>query len=160
MSRHGYSEDGWDDAESQWASIRWQGQVASAIRGKRGQAFFVALVDALDAMPVKRLIVGALEKDGEVCAFGCLGRARGIALAQLEPERTEDGDEPEWDHDALGEAFDIARQLVAEVMYQNDEACVETPEQRWSRVRGWALKRIRPETLVPGDTIEKLRGAK
>jgi hypothetical protein len=149
MSRHGYSEDGWDDPESLWASLRWQGQLASAIRGKRGQAFFVALVAALDAMPEKRLIAGALEREGGVCALGCLGRARGLSMAQLEP----DEDEPEWDLDALGEAFGIASCLAAEVMYQNDEMCVPTGEERWRRVRAWALRQIRPETLVPDEGI-------
>jgi hypothetical protein len=34
MSRSGYS----DDLEN-WSLIRWRGAVASAIRGRRGQAF-------------------------------------------------------------------------------------------------------------------------
>ncbi len=139
MSRHGYSEDGWDDAESQWQSIRWSGQVASAIRGKRGQAFFVALVEALDAMPEKRLIAESLEHDGQVCALGCLGRHRGIDMRGIDTE----------DHDKLGDTFGIARQLAAEVMYQNDESPAHTDEERWERVRRWAIGHIRPETLVP-----------
>lgn len=48
MSRSGYSNDGENIA-------MWRGQVASAIRGKRGQAFLRELVEALDAMPEKRL---------------------------------------------------------------------------------------------------------
>lgn len=144
MSRHGYSEDGWDDAESQWRSIRWSGQVASAIRGKRGQAFFVALVEALDAMPEKKLIAGDLEKEGAVCALGCLGRHRGIDMSKLDSEN----------HDALGETFNIAHQLAAEVMYVNDEAWAKSDEERWARVRAWALRQIRPDTLVPSPAPE------
>lgn len=34
MSRSGYS----DDCESQWSWIKWRGQVASTINGKKGQA--------------------------------------------------------------------------------------------------------------------------
>lgn len=51
MSRSGYTEDcdGWD-------LIRWRGAVASAIRGKRGQAFLREALAALDAMPEKQLI--------------------------------------------------------------------------------------------------------
>lgn len=78
MSRHGYS----DDCEH---VAMWRGVVASATRGKRGQAFFRALVDALDAMPEKRLIAGLLEDaEGSVCALGCLGRARGIEPSSLD----------------------------------------------------------------------------
>jgi hypothetical protein len=47
MSRSGYSDD-----HSEWDLIRWRGAVASAIRGKRGQAFLRELLVALDAMPV------------------------------------------------------------------------------------------------------------
>ncbi|HEU4544297.1 MAG TPA: hypothetical protein VFR23_24415 [Jiangellaceae bacterium] len=140
MSRHGYSEDGWDDQESQWASIRWAGQVRSAIRGKRGQAFLVALVEALDSLPEKRLIAESLQDEGEVCALGALGRHRGIDMRGLDPE----------DSVAIGETFGIARQLACEVMYQNDENSL-SPEERWRFVRAWALRQINPETLVPED---------
>lgn len=48
MSRSEYSEN-----LDSWSLIRWRGQVVSAIRGKRGQAFLRELVDALEAMPEK-----------------------------------------------------------------------------------------------------------
>ena len=51
MSRSGY-HDGID----QWDLIRWRGAVASAIRGKRGQAFLREMLDALDALPEPKLI--------------------------------------------------------------------------------------------------------
>lgn len=44
MSRHGYSDDCHDDILS---FGQWRGQVASAIRGKRGQAFLKELIAAL-----------------------------------------------------------------------------------------------------------------
>ncbi len=63
MSRSGYS----DDLDS-WALIRWRGQVASAIRGRRGQAVLRDLLAALDAMPEKALVASELETpQGEVC---------------------------------------------------------------------------------------------
>lgn len=63
MSRSGYI-----DELDQWDLIRYRGQVASAIRGKRGQAFLRDLLAALDAMPEKRLIAGTFERDdGDMC---------------------------------------------------------------------------------------------
>lgn len=134
MSRHGYS----DDCEN---LAMWRGVIASATRGKRGQAFFRALVAALDAMPDKRLVEGELQtEDGSVCALGCLGKARGVDLGSVEPE----------DWCALGELFDVAPQLAQEVMYINDEFWTypRTPEKRWRVVREWAARQIR---LTPGE---------
>lgn len=66
MSRSGYC----DDYDCDPLPLgRWRGQVASAIRGKRGQAFLRELVAALDAMPEKRLIANDLEQAGNVCAI-------------------------------------------------------------------------------------------
>lgn len=136
MSRHGYS----DDCEN---VAMWRGVIASASRGKRGQAFFRALVAALDAMPNKRLVAAALEDgEGAVCALGCLGKARGVTLRSI--------DTHDWE--GLGELFDIAPQLSQEVMFVNDEWRRESPEERWSRVRKWASEQIRvkPEEVTGG----------
>lgn len=107
MSRHGYSEecDGWD-------LIRWRGAVTSAIRGKRGQSMLRELAAALDALPEKRLAAESLvNADGEYCALGALGRARGMDMATIEAD----------DRQAVAEAFGIAEALAAEIMYLNDE---------------------------------------
>lgn len=132
MSRAGYT----DDMDSNWAMIIWRGQVASALRGKRGQAFLKELLADLDALPVKRLIGNDLRAAGEVCALGCVGAARGIELEKLDPE----------DYDKLAETFGIAQQLVREVEWINDEAgsYTETPEVRWERVREWVARHIKP----------------
>lgn len=139
MSRSGYSDD-----IDQWALIMWRGQVASAIRGKRGQAFLRDLARALDAMPEKRLIdreliaeVPAFIPPGftpAVCAIGSLGVQRGVDLKALDP----------GDYDGIANAFGIAHQLVQEIEFENDEACwgVETPEQRWVRMRDWVRRMI------------------
>lgn len=131
MSRSGYSED----CENLGL---YRGTVARAAAGKRGQVFFRDLVAALDAMPVKRLVEGVIEAEGEVCALGALGRHRGADMNLLSVSNK----------DGLGEAFDIARQLAAEAMYENDEGNYrpETPEQRWERVRKWAAGQIREAT--------------
>lgn len=132
MSRSGYNEDGIDN----WAHIRWRGRVASATRGKRGQAFFRDLLAALDAMPEKRLIANELETaDGNVCAIGALGKARGVEMHdKLDPE----------DSERVAEVFNIADPLAREVVYMNDDWWeTETPEQRWQRMRLWVSKQIR-----------------
>ncbi len=116
MSRSGYTDD---DCEGYHAL--WRGQVASAIRGKRGQAFLRELVDALDAMPEKKLIAEALqEQGGAVCALGAVGAKRGLDMKPLDPE----------DFKKLGKVFNLAHQLVCEVEYVNDEMgpYKQTPE--------------------------------
>lgn len=135
MSRHNYSDD-----LDQWALIKWRGQVASAMRGHRGQRLLVDLVKALDAMPEKVLIVGELvNKDGDYCALGAVGARRGIPLDKLDFEQSE----------SVAEAFDIAEQLAREITYVNDEGghWQETPQARWSRVREWAISNIQPVPL-------------
>lgn len=128
MSRHGYS----DNCEN---LAMWRGVIASATRGKRGQAFFKALVDALDAMPVKQLVRAELEdREGSVCALGCLAKAKGVNPGAL--------DTHDWE--GLGATFDIAHQLAQEVMFVNDDDWIrESPEDRWFRVRRWAVAQIR-----------------
>jgi hypothetical protein len=160
VSRHGFVED-CGDYDNVLAQGRWQAQLKSAIRGRRGQAFLRSLVEALDAMPDKSLAPNSLEtEDGAVCALGCLARHRGIdvkTLALGDPY-TEDPDEGgEWedsDWDTLAAVFNIAPQLAREVMYENDECATWTAtgngdhpapgEQRWQRVRAWAARQIRP----------------
>ena len=46
MSRSGYT----DDMEDMWQHICWRGAVASAIRGRRGQAFLREMLAAMDAI--------------------------------------------------------------------------------------------------------------
>lgn len=140
MSRHGYCDD--CDYGDDLIQGRWLGRVASATRGKRGQAFFVSLVTALDAMPVKELCEGSLETtDGAVCALGALGKAKSLDMRDVDTE----------DYDLLGELFNVVPALTQEVMYQNDECAVREDGERWYRVRAWALRQIRPETLVPEE---------
>lgn len=131
MSRSGYT----DDCEDNWAMIRWRGVVASATRGKRGQQFFRELLEALDAMPVKRLIADNLVCEGEFCTLGVLGAKRDIEMTDLDPD----------DSERVAQAFNIAECLAQEVVFMNDEAAHwrETPEQRFARMREWVAKQIK-----------------
>jgi hypothetical protein len=135
MSRHGYNEGYEDD---RLAHGRWRAQIASATRGKRGQAFFRAMAEALDAMPEKRLVSQELEtRDGEVCALGCLGKARGADFSSVDTA----------DHDKLGELFNITPGLAQEVMFINDEwGFGQSPEQRWETVRKWVARQIKADS--------------
>lgn len=141
MSRSGYSDD-----LDQWDLIRWRGAVAKAMRGKRGQKLLREMLAALDAMPDKRLIAGELQDaDGEVCALGALGVARGIDLTTLDPD----------DHETVAKTFNVAESLIREIEFENDEQCRYdstgpdkkwgpiTPERRWQLMREWVAQQIR-----------------
>lgn len=107
MSRSGYT----DDCEGTELAM-WRGAVASAIRGKRGQALLRETLTALDAMPIKELIAHELVQEGEFCTLGVVGHARGIDMTTIDPE----------DRDAVAQVFGIAPALAAEIVYLNDEA--------------------------------------
>lgn len=131
MSRADYSDDcsGWD-------LIRWRGAVTSAIRGERGQKLLHELAEALDAMPVKRLIAHEFKNlDGEFCALGALGAKRGMDLTKLDPECP----------DGVAKQFGIANALAREIMFTNDEVGwgETTPERRWTAVRKWVGEQIK-----------------
>lgn len=133
MSRSGYCDD-WDD---QWGLILWRGAVNSAIKGKRGQAFLKEMLGAMDAMAEKKLIAGELEEDGEVCAIGSVGKARGINMDGIDPVDSEE----------VAAIFGISNALAREVVYMNDEgtSVSETPERRFERMREWIVRHITNE---------------
>lgn len=138
MSRSGYD----DNCDGRELDL-WRGAVASAIRGRRGQAFLREMLAALDALPVHQLIYGFLRSDGDewhdggVCALGAVGARRGMDLELLDPH----------DRERTAAAFGISEALTAEVEYVNDEGtwADETPKQRWERVRAWVVEQIRTE---------------
>lgn len=153
MSRSGYS----DEAEDVGL---WRGAVASALRGRRGQAFLRELLSALDALPLPRLVredlVRAQEYEviggAEYCALGAVGRRRGTDLTKVDP----------YNNLEVAETFDVAHALACEVMWVNDNSKLayyrqvtlsdgklwhlrrdETPEERFARVRAWVVSNLR-----------------
>jgi hypothetical protein len=127
------SRSGYDEIDN-WQLICWRGQVASAIRGKRGQAFLRELIEALDALPDKRLIANELQSGAEVCAIGSVGVRRGLDMSRLDPE----------DHESVARAFGIAKPLACEIEFMNDEARWRiTPEERWQYMREWAVSNLK-----------------
>ena len=133
MSRSGYNDEG-----DNWETICYRGAVASALRGKRGQAFLKELITALDALPEKCLVAHELEKDGSYCALGAVGKERGLHLGEVDPENIE----------RVARLFGIADAMAREIVWMNDEAAFskktpETPEARWGRMRAWAISNLR-----------------
>lgn len=148
MSRHGYIEDdGYGDPFDQ---VRWQGIVARAIRGKRGQALLRKMREALDAMPDKRLIAGTLAEPRGVCALGAVAQHTGVDVSDLDPE----------DAPTVAKRFDIAESLAREVAYVND-AWVTVPRSymikpgRWRNPATGEVLRFRGQEEPPeGDGWE------
>lgn len=141
MSRSGYC----DDSDFGWDWICWRGAVASAIRGKRGQAFLRELLETLDAMPEKRLLEVTINQPEGCCTLGSVIRAREIDASDLDAKLE---DEHYYYHgtvaDELAERLGIASAMAKEIVYMNDEGGwgSETPEQRWQRMRNWTHSRI------------------
>jgi hypothetical protein len=136
MSRSGYSED------CEHVQL-WRGAVWRALSGKRGRAFLKEMLAALDALPEKRLIAGSLIEGSKVCAIGSVGLARGIDMRGLNPE----------DPDAIAATFGIARAMVQEIEFENDDdwgvftdhrhmAEGFRERQRFERVRAWVVRQL------------------
>lgn len=136
MSRSGYTEDYGDDN----SGFLYRCAVASAIRGKRGQAFLREMLAALDALPEPKLIVGELvEANGAVCAMGAVAKARGTDTTGIDPE----------DPGRVAAAFGIAEAMAREIAFENDDERGfqrdETPEHRFRRMRKWVLDHLEPD---------------
>jgi hypothetical protein len=142
MSRSGYD----DCDDDRWSFIMYRGMVASATRGRRGQALLKDILIAMNAMPVKRLIAHELEQESSVCAIGAAGRLRGVDMSGLDP------DDPE----TVAGRFDVADCLAREIVWMNDECGYthewlpdqrqwreETPEERFRRMRKWVRSQIK-----------------
>jgi hypothetical protein len=146
MSRHGLYDA--SDSEDILEYGRWRGAVASAIRGKKGQAFLRELLAALDAIEAQRLIGDGLENEhGEVCALGAVGRCRGLDLQSVDYE----------DHEAVADFFGINEKLAQEIMWINDEWVrrnnVPAMMERYHSVRRWVLENIQSRgQLIPAPT--------
>ncbi len=168
MSRSGYC----DDIDDPLALGRWRGQVKSATRGQRGQKLLREMLAALDAMPEKRLVSGALEISSEADERNAqkwadffkdpdaANRYRAHYVETRPPDYKEgdvcalgalgrvrdldmSGLDPE-NSEGVAAAFDVAEPLAREIVYMNDEAhwLPETPEQRWKRMREWVARQI------------------
>jgi hypothetical protein len=114
----------------------YRGAVTRALRGARGQDFLREMLAALDSLPERKLIMNELEKDGQVCAIGAVGRARGLDMTNIDPSAEE----------VIARIFGIAEAMAREIMWVNDYGPRRvTPESRYNRVREWVSSWIRTE---------------
>lgn len=136
MSRHGYA----DDLDYQYLNL-YRGTVKRCINSKAGQSFLRELADAMDAMPEKVLIADELiNSDGDCCTIGVVCKSRAIDVNAIDYE----------DPEQVGSAVGIARQMAAEIEYENDDGAWhdESPGQRWQRMRKWVAEHIREQADV------------
>ena len=154
MSRSGYMSaseyDFNDDVDWVLSHGRYLGRLASATRGKRGQALLREMEAALLALPEKRLCadVAVSPRNGEVCAFGAVALKRKLevgktyrakALAEITAQFPASNDAP-----AFAAAFDVAEPLAAEIVHQNDDVMVKaTAEERYQHVLAWVQEKIK-----------------
>lgn len=170
MSRSGYIDgDGCDEFDA-LRSYGWRANVNRCINGRRGQAFMWELYLALEALPKRELITGALVSDesGSVCALGAVAVRRGMEI----PDKfklTDDEFRFETDMEfaeAMGPLFGLKDMLAREVMYVNDEEQEdhfvddgtstigqwyqpgrktrhENSAERFQRVRAWVVSELR-----------------
>lgn len=165
MNRSGYNDGGdCDTTEDFLRMCGWNANVKRCIAGRTGQAFMWELYQALEALPEHRLIQGALEDHGAYCSLGAVALARGQEI----PAEMRGSDEEVDDYElaerysAMGSFLGIKDMLAREIMYQNDDGDgvlhyiegpprrnhgepvrEETPEERWQRVRGWVVRRLK-----------------
>ena len=163
MSRSGYSDGDCDDTESFLRMCGWQANVKRCIAGRHGQGFLWELYQALEALPERRLITGALEAHGAYCSLGAVAWARGLPIP--ETLRGEVDEDLEYElaemYEGMGHMLGIKDMLAREIMWVNDEddrlhyvegppqhrysepTREETPEERWHRVRRWVVTRLK-----------------
>ena len=133
MSRSNYDEDyGYDEPGNKLAMYRQA--VRRSLGGRRGQAFLREMLEALDALPERRLCVGALvDESGDCCPLGAVGLLRGLEMFWI------DEDCPA----VVAKTFGIATSMAAEIAYENDECFYgQTEEERFTRMRSWVEKQL------------------
>lgn len=157
----------WPDYnESSYPPEFWEQAVKQAINGKRGQKALRELEAALLAMKNKRLIDGALCKEGEVCALGAMymhkspNKLKGWLELQ-EAAGFESCGTPSYkdqhpyhrygepDLSEMGtfgrEELGLTYALAASIAEENDWGLAnETPEQRYERVLAWVRRQLKP----------------
>jgi hypothetical protein len=135
-----------DDIETQrrWALQR--ANTARQIRSKHGQAFLRELLAAMEALPEKRLIEGAIAKDGAVCSLGALALKRRVdagedrqavldelASKNVDPESDDFDGDYIWDWAVA--ALEAPSLIAWEIPSENDDGgqkYVATKPQPWT----------------------------
>lgn len=132
MSRSGYSGDFDNDYPYEF----YRQAVHNAINGRKGQALLCELAQAMDAMPVKEIIVNELvTREGAVCTMGVICKVRGLDVADIDPTNPRE----------VAKLLKIAPSMAQEIAYENDEVMegIETDAERWTRMRKWVGDQIK-----------------
>lgn len=139
--------DDYDDEDFNNQAALYQANTDRALAGKRGQAFLKEMEEALLMLPQKRLINGAVCKEGEVCAIGALavkrkrdaGDSISAALYWLEKEAPDEDAEADSTSAYAEEHLGVLDRLAFRMAWVNDlnEPEEETPEKRYERVLTW-----------------------
>lgn len=138
--------DDWD--EWGWLNAgRWEHNVRTTFRGKRGQTMLAELEEALVAMPEHRLIFGDivrptlrcindegdLETVVEACAIGAFALHKGITVVDIQRLYSPDDDSTA----ELGKLCGMSYTMAWRIGQENDDWPKLTPEQRWEHIVKW-----------------------
>lgn len=147
--------ESWEDDEPYPnATALFERAVENAMKGRRGQALLKEIEAALLALPEKKLVAGAVCRDGQVCMLGSVvveravrsGKTRAEALAELERKALEWGQDDEDGDETfvfLKDLLGIKQESLAwTLVYQNDEIWCKSPEDRYERMLEWIRARI------------------
>lgn len=146
MSRDWEGEDDSDYAALNYG--RWERNMKVVFKSKKGKKFLQEMKEALEAMPVKKLIYGSLceyrineneEPEVVACAIGVYAISKGMNYNHLL-----DDPEDAWSTVEIGQSFGMTQTLAWAIGYTNDSNYhyLETEEQRWQRVYNWVCKTL------------------
>lgn len=95
----------------------------------------LAQIDAAISLGLTSVHVARNCMDGQVCAIGSVGRARGVDMSKIDAE----------DYSKVAAVFGINEKLAQEIVWMNDDAgsWKETPEQRFVRMRNWVTRNLK-----------------
>lgn len=145
----------WEDDEPYPnATYLFQKSVENAIKGKSGQALLREIEAALLELPEKKLLGSGVCEGGEVCMLGAVavaramkaGKTRAQAMVTLELGAQQWGqgdDENDKTFKFLRRALGIKQECLAwQLVFENDECYVPSPEERYVRMLKWVQEKI------------------
>jgi hypothetical protein len=146
MSRFYTDEPG--DYPSHWFEQDLERRIAS----RNGQRALRDFRDALEAMPKRELVHGAIVTSaGGACAVGVYALAKGLDLSQYMDAVEEYGDVTTIE---IGRRAGLAKALAIQIGYMNDEWFPApnriggrgySDAQRWDGIHKWVVAHIRTE---------------
>lgn len=125
----------------------YEANTQRCLMGKRGQVFLKEMEKALLSLPRKRLINGAVCREGDVCAIGALAFKRKLdagdsisaALYWLEKEAPDEDEYADATAEYAERHLGVLDRLAYRMAWINDVHADEemTPEDRYNKVLKW-----------------------